>query len=52
MMKLKKNQQKYQGQNWNLKKQGSKWKTKHTRNCNWRTKLKRIRIFINEKRTK
>jgi hypothetical protein len=36
----------------NLKKQGSKWKIKHTRNCNWMTKLKRIKISINKKGTK
>ena len=34
----------------NLKIQGLKWKTKHMRNCNWRTKLKIIKTSINGKR--
>jgi len=29
-----------------------KWKTKHMRNCNWMTKLKRIKTSINRKGTK
>jgi hypothetical protein len=33
-------------------KKGLKWKTKHMRNCNWMTKLKRIKTFINEKEMK
>jgi len=33
-------------------KQGLKWKTKHMRNCNWMTKLKRIKTSINRKGTK
>jgi hypothetical protein len=34
------------------KKQGLKWKTKHMRNYNWMTKLKRIKTSINKKGTK
>jgi hypothetical protein len=36
----------------NFKKWGPKWKTKHIRNCNWKTKLERVKTSINEKGTK
>jgi hypothetical protein len=36
----------------NLEKWRPQWKFKHMKNCNWITKLKIIKTYINEKETR